>query len=132
MKRAPTERVLSCMPHGEKTQNAASANAVPFCRVMTMRLMTQFAFLLLALLAFNVSAGAQQTSDDPYEFILAKLAADDGRFDEALSRIDKIVAKNPQNAVVLYERALILIDASKIDAAETELREFGTLQHHFC
>src|SRR5205085_2795644 len=117
----------------KKTQNAASANAVPFCRVMTMRLMTKFAFPLLALLAFSVSAGAQQqsTSDDPYEFILAKLAADDGRFDEALSRIDKIVAKNPQNAVVLYERALILVDASKIDAADAELRKVVALQPNF-
>jgi predicted Zn-dependent protease len=93
--------------------------------------MTKFAFPLLALLAFSVSAGAQQTSDDPYEFILAKLAADDGRFDEALSRIDKIVEKNPQNAVVLYERALILIDASKVDAAEAELRKVVALQPNF-
>ena len=75
-----------------------------------MRLMKKFALLLLALSAFSISAGAQEVSDDPYEFILAKLAADDGRFDEALSRIDKIVAKSPQNAVLLYERALILIE----------------------
>ena len=98
---------------------------------MTMRLMKKFALLLLALLAFSVAAGAQDSTDDPYEFILAKLAADDGRFDEALSRIDKIVAKNPQNAVVLYERALILIDASKVDAAETELRKVVALQPNF-
>jgi len=96
-----------------------------------MRLMMKFALLLLALLAFSVSAGAQEPSDDPYEFILAKLAADDGRFDEALSRIDKIVAKNPSNAVILYERALILIDASKIDAAESELRKVVVLQPNF-
>jgi tetratricopeptide (TPR) repeat protein len=98
---------------------------------MTMRLMKKCALLLLALLAFSVAAGAQETADDPYEFILAKLAADDGRFDEALLRIDKIVAKNPQNAVVLYERALILIDASKVDTAETELRKVVALQPNF-
>jgi tetratricopeptide (TPR) repeat protein len=98
---------------------------------MTMRLMKKCAFLLLALLAFSVAAGAQETADDPYEFILAKLAADDGRFDEALTRIDKIVAKNPQNAVVLYERALILIDASKVDTAEAELRKVVVLQPNF-
>lgn len=96
-----------------------------------MRLMKKCALLLLALLAFSVAAGAQETADDPYEFILAKLAADDGRFDEALSRIDKIVAKNPQNAVVLYERALILIDASKVDTAEAELRKVVALQPNF-
>src|SRR5258706_276370 len=98
---------------------------------MTMRLMKKCALLLLALLAFSVAAGAQETADDPYEFILAKLAADDGRFDEALLRIDKIVAKNPQNAVILYERALILIDASKVDTAEAELRKVVALQPNF-
>ena len=98
---------------------------------MTMRLMKKCALLMLALLALSVAAGAQETTDDPYEFILAKLAADDGRFDEALSRIDKIVARNPQNAVILYERALILVDASKIDAAEAELRKVVVLQPNF-
>ncbi len=98
---------------------------------MTMRLMKKCVLLLLALLAFSVAAGAQEFTDDPYEFILAKLAADDGRFDEALSRIDKIVLKNPQNAVLLFERALILIEASKIDIAESELRKVVVLQPNF-
>lgn len=96
-----------------------------------MRLMKTYALMLLALLAFSVAAGAQESTDDPYEFILAKLAADDGRYDEALSRIDKIVARNPENAVVLYERALILVDASKTDAAEAELRKVVILQPKF-
>ena len=52
---------------------------------MTMKLAKKFAVLLLALMAFSVAAGAQELSDDAYEFILAKLAADDGRLDEALS-----------------------------------------------
>jgi tetratricopeptide (TPR) repeat protein len=98
---------------------------------MTMRLMKKFVLLLLALCAFSLSAAAQESTDDPYEFILAKLAADDGRFDEALTRLDKIVARNPQNGVVLYERALILIDASKVDVAETELRKVVALQPNF-
>ena len=98
---------------------------------MTMRLIKKFALLLLALLAISVSASAQESTDQPYEFILAKLAADDGRFDEALSRIDKIVAANPQNAVLLFERALILIDASKIDLAETDLRKVVAMQPNF-
>src|SRR5205085_6298191 len=97
----------------------------------TMPTMKKLAVLLLAMLGFVLAAPAQEYSEDPYEFILAKLAADDGRFDEALSRIDKIVAKNPQNAVVLYERALILVDASKIDAAEAELRKVVALQPNF-
>jgi len=96
-----------------------------------MRLMTKCAVVLLALLAFSAAAGAQELPDDPYEFILAKLAADDGRFDEALPRMDKLVARNPQNAVILFERALILVDAGKIDAAESELRKVVALQPNF-
>ncbi|MDP9360281.1 MAG: tetratricopeptide repeat protein [Acidobacteriota bacterium] len=96
-----------------------------------MKLAKKIALLLLALLAFSVAAGAQEFSDDPYEFILAKIAADDGRLDEALSRIDKIVAKNPQNTVVLFERAMILVDASKIEAAESELRKVVVMQPNF-
>ena len=96
-----------------------------------MKLAKAFTLLLLALMAFSVAAGAQERSDDAYEFILAKLAADDGRLDEALSRIDKIVAKNPQNTVILFERAMILIDASKIEAAESELRKVVAIQPNF-
>lgn len=96
-----------------------------------MRLMKTFVFVLLAVLAFSVPAGAQASTDDPYEFILAKLAADDGRFDDALSRMEKIVARDPQNSVLLYERALILVDASKIDAAEAELRKVVAMQPNF-
>src|SRR4051794_32554220 len=87
MKRAPIERVSQYVRHIENFQNAASANAVPCCRVMTMRLMMKFVFVLLALSAFSISAVAQEpAADDSYEFILAKLAADEGRFDDALSR----------------------------------------------
>jgi tetratricopeptide (TPR) repeat protein len=76
--------------------------------------------LLLAILSF--SAAAQEFPAEPHEFLLAKLAAEEGRYDEALSRLDKVIAKNPGNDVLLYERAMILLDAGRIDRAETELR----------
>jgi tetratricopeptide (TPR) repeat protein len=98
---------------------------------MTMKLAKRFAFVLVAIMAFSVAAQAQEPSDDPYEFILAKLAADEGRLDEAITRIDKIVARNPQNTVVLFERAMILVDASKVDAAEAELRKVVAMQPNF-
>ena len=96
-----------------------------------MKLMKRFAFLMLAVTVFSMAAQAQQPSDDAYEFILAKLAADDGHVDEALARIDKIVARNPQNGVILFERAMILVDASKIEAAESELRKVVVIQPNF-
>jgi predicted Zn-dependent protease len=86
--------------------------------------------LLLLMLAsvFSVTAPAQEFSDDPYEFILAKLSAQEGRYDEALARIEKVVARHPENSVLQFERAMILIDASRTDAAETALRKV-TIEH---
>ncbi|HET7437232.1 MAG TPA: tetratricopeptide repeat protein [Thermoanaerobaculia bacterium] len=78
--------------------------------------------VLLAFLSLSAVAVAQEAPGDPYEFILAKLAAEDGRYDEALNRIEKVIEKNPGNPVLLYERAMMLIDAGKVDRAETELR----------
>jgi tetratricopeptide (TPR) repeat protein len=93
--------------------------------------MTKFAVLLLALLSFGGAAVAQESPDDPYEFILAKLAADDGRFDEALLRLDKLAQKNPDNAVLRFERAMIMLDASRGPEAEAELRRVVAIQPNF-
>ena len=82
--------------------------------------------LVLLLVLLPVTAGAQSpavNSDDSYDFILAKLAAEDGRFDEALAKVDKLVAKNPDNVTLQYERAMILVDAARIDDAEAALRQ---------
>jgi len=97
-----------------------------------MTAMKKFVFLLMILLP--ISAGAQTiaaTSDDSYEFIQAKLAAADGRFDEALAKVDKLVAKSPDDVVLLYERAMILIDASRIDDAEAALRKVAAAKPDF-
>src|SRR5256714_4524912 len=97
----------------------------------TMPTMKKFAVLLLALLLCSAAAGAQEFSEYPYEFILAKLAADDGRFDEALSRLDKLAQKNPDNAVLRFERAMIMLDASRGEQAEAELRKVVATQPNF-
>src|SRR4051812_43265203 len=98
---------------------------------MMTKLAKTLVVTLLLLTGFNVPARAQAPSDDAYEFILAKMAADEGRLDEALTRVDKIVVRNPQNGVLLFERAMILIDASKVDAAEAELRKVVAMQPNF-
>jgi tetratricopeptide (TPR) repeat protein len=84
--------------------------------------------LILSLLCFVIASTAfpgesQGTAAAPYEFILAKLAAEDGRFDQALSLIDKVIEKNPGDRILLFERAMILVDAARSDRAETELRK---------
>lgn len=86
---------------------------------------------LLAAAAFATAAAAQELPDDRYDFILAKLAASEGRYDEALSRIDRVASRNADNGVLKFERAMILIDAQRFEAAEKELREVTTANPDF-
>src|SRR5438105_796089 len=76
-----------------------------------------------ALLMFASAATAEDFPNEPYEFMLAKIAASEARFDDALSLLDKVIQKNPNNAVLLFERASVLIDAGRLDQAESELRK---------
>lgn len=87
-----------------------------------MKSMMKSALVLLTILSLAAPAGAQEVPNESYEFLMAKLAADDGRYDEALSRIDKVIAKSPDDPTLRYERAMMLIDAGKVDRAESELR----------
>lgn len=91
-----------------------------------MKTMKKWAVMLALLLSAGVTqANAQEppTSDETYDFILSKIAADDGRYDDALAKIDKLVAKHPDNSALLYERAMVRIDAGRRDDAETDLRK---------
>lgn len=87
-----------------------------------MKLMMKCALVLLAVVSFPASAGAQEFPNETYEFLMAKLAADEGRYDEAVNRIDRVIAKSPDEPVLRYERAMMLIDGGKVDKAENELR----------
>ena len=88
--------------------------------------------MMLALVAAAVSFAApiqaqvQEFPSEPYDFIVAKLAAEDQRYDEALTLIDKVIAKNPNDLVLRYERAMILVDAGRVEGAEKELRSVTT------
>jgi len=84
--------------------------------------MKTFALGLLAVLSFTAFAAAQEFPNEPHEFLIAKQAAQDGRYEEALSRLDRIISKTPDDPVLRYERAMILIDAGQSDKAENELR----------
>ena len=78
--------------------------------------------ILLAALSFAAVAGAEDFPNEPYDFLMAKLAAEEGRYDDAVARIDKIIARQPDDPILRYERAMMLIDAGRIDRAESELR----------
>ncbi len=77
------------------------------------------------------AATAQEFHNEPSLFIAAKLAASDGHFDEALALMDKVVASNPNDPVVLFELSSMLIDAGKMEKGETELRKVVTLKPDF-
>jgi predicted Zn-dependent protease len=87
-----------------------------------MKSMKILALMLLTALAFAPNAAPQDVPSGPYDFVMAKIAAEEGRYDEALSRIDRVIEKEPSNPVLLFERALILADAGRIDRAESELK----------
>jgi predicted Zn-dependent protease len=87
--------------------------------------------ILLAILSFTAVAGAQEFPNEPYDFLMARLAAEEGRYDEAIERIDRIIAKQPDDPVLRYERAMMFIDAGRIDRAEAELRALLAKQPDF-
>ena len=86
-----------------------------------MKIMKKSLLVLLVVVSF-AAAGAQEFPTESYEFLLAKLAAGEGNYDEALRHFDRVVAKSPSDPVLLYERAMVYIDAGRVDRAETELR----------
>jgi tetratricopeptide (TPR) repeat protein len=96
-----------------------------------MKSMKNRILLLLTVLTFAAAAGAQEFPNEPYDFLLAKLAAEEGRYDEALGLLDKVINKAPDDPVLRYERAMMLIDAGRVDRAETELRAVLTKNPDF-
>jgi predicted Zn-dependent protease len=96
-----------------------------------MTKMKKLLCLAAVALAISTAATAQDFRNEPYEFIQAKLAASEGRFDEALSLIDKVIATSPSDPVLLFERASMLIDAGKADRAEAELRKTIAIKPDF-
>jgi predicted Zn-dependent protease len=86
--------------------------------------MRQIMIVLLFLSALGTPLVRAQTSESnaAYDFITAKLAAEHGDFDRAVGLLDKLVAATPGDPILHYERAMVLIDASRPDQAEAELR----------
>lgn len=87
-----------------------------------MNLMKMSLLLVLMAVLPGTTAQSQEFPAETYDFVLAKLAADEGRYDEALTRIDRVIEKNPNNSVLLFEKAMFLLDSGRIDRGETELR----------
>ena len=100
--------------------------------------------MMLALVAAAVSFAApiqaqvQEFPSEPYDFIVAKLAAEDQRYDEALTLIDKVIAKNPVHYGATYQLAKTLDLMGQRDQATplwrkvlamaTQYRDANTIQ----
>ena len=93
--------------------------------------MWKYGLVLLAVLSFTAAAVAQEFPNEPYEFLLARLAAEEGRYDEAADRLSTVIQKHPDDPVLLYERAMALIDGGRIDRAENDLRAIVTKHPDF-
>ena len=91
--------------------------------------------MLLAASAILIASAAvaqeAAPSSDSYDFLEAKLAAADGKYDVALNLLDKVLARNPNDATLLYEHATVLIDAGRADRAEAELRKVVVIRPDF-
>jgi tetratricopeptide (TPR) repeat protein len=87
-----------------------------------MNLMKTSLLLVLIVVLPGTAAQSQEYPTETYDFVLAKLAADEGRYDEALTRIDRVIEKDPGNSVLLFEKAMFLLDSGRIDRGEGELR----------
>lgn len=87
-----------------------------------------FAALLMASAAAAAPATAQSST---YDYMLAKLSALAGDYDAALRTMDRLIAREPADAVLLFERARILVDAQRLGRAENELRKLVALQPDF-
>jgi tetratricopeptide (TPR) repeat protein len=88
-----------------------------------MKWMNRLMIAAAAVLFAATLSAADEFPAEPYEFMLAKIAASEARFDDALALLDKVIQKNPNNGVLLFEKATVLIDAGRLDQAETELRK---------
>jgi predicted Zn-dependent protease len=86
---------------------------------------------LLLLLWLPAAVFAQDFPKEPYEFILARLAADDGDTNRALQLLGQIIEKQPRDPILLFERASIYLDANKPDKAIGELRSLVQLYPSF-
>jgi len=89
----------------------------------TMKWMNRLMIAAAAVLFAATVSAAEEFPNEPYEFMLAKIAASEARFDDALALLDKVIQKNPNNAILLFEKATVLIDAGRLDQAEGELRK---------
>ena len=104
-----------------------------FGRESSARMSKMKNLLLLSAAALLVASAvpAQEFRNEPSLFMQAKLAASEGHFDDALSLIDKVIAAEPGDPVLLFERASILVDAGKIDRAEADLRKVVAIKPDF-
>ena len=74
---------------------------------------------------------AQIDSTQAHDFLLGKMSEKSGNLDDAIRRLDKVIEQTPNDPVLLYERSMLYVEASKLEKAETELRKLIKTYPHF-
>ncbi len=89
-----------------------------------------FAFVAV-LTATSAAAAPAPMQSSSLDYMVAKLAALNGDYDAALRTMDKLIAREPADPVLLFERARMLVDAQRMARAEGELRKLVALSPDF-
>jgi tetratricopeptide (TPR) repeat protein len=92
-----------------------------FSRMMPRKELT---LILISFLfaGFVIAADTPAEAPDAAMFLKARLAAEDERFDDALTLIDDLLRRHSGNAVLHHERARILVNMRQFPQAEGALR----------
>lgn len=109
---------------GAKVNNMSQSMSQSISRYLSVA-------LVLCLCSAPVLAQDPPRVAGAFEFLLAKMNADQGNFEEALRLIDAVIEKDSRNPVLLYERASIQLEAGQFDRAEAELRRLLILSPAF-
>lgn len=80
------------------------------------------AVMVWASLAAPVSAGPA-SSPDPYAFLMARIASEEGRYREALELFSQLIEREPRNAILHLERAEVFLATRQPAKAEEDLRK---------
>lgn len=97
----------------------------------TRLLASAFAIILALAAAAAGAAPALSPSSPALDYMLARLSANSGDFETALPLMDRLVAREPNDPVLLFERARMLVDAQRLPRAESELRKLVALAPDF-
>jgi tetratricopeptide (TPR) repeat protein len=83
------------------------------------------------LVSGSVLAQNNQSADDMYAFMAARMAARQGETAKAMEMMKGLVERHPENPVLRFEMAQIYLETARVEKAVAELREAARLDPAF-